>query len=102
MTLYLARQYEGVPPVADPFWSGQTAGLLAFVTAAEAVTIDGIVAWGEMNGHTGPMIRHMLAWLSFKDLVHYEAGPEVWTLGPTPTVTYQSLNPLETRKEEEM
>ena len=72
---------QDVPAVCDPCWSGLSLPLLAFIRKAKAATIDAIVAWGSEQGRGGTVTRHMLAWLSFQDLVRYDEVKRVWRSG---------------------
>ena len=41
-------------------------------------TIDEVVEWGRQQCISGCMIRHMLAWLSFNDVVRYDEKDKMW------------------------
>ena len=60
-----------VPRVDSPWWAGATAPLLAYFGSG-GLTIDEVVEWGREQGLSGSMVRHMLAWLSFRGLVYYD------------------------------
>ena len=83
---------EFVPAVKDPSWQPLTAALLVHILEADR-TIDEIVVWGSSQGHTGSLIRHMLAYLSFQGKVHYAPAEAVWRLGPEPDATLPSKSP---------
>ena len=77
------KKYDTVPAVRDLTWQPLTAALLDYVKACDR-SIDDIVAWGRSQGHTGALIRHMLAWLSFTGHVHYVPSKIMWQFGPEP------------------
>ena len=81
------KKLDNVPPVSDPSWQPLTAALHLYVGEADR-SIDEIVAWGRSQGHTGTLIRHMLAWLSFQDNVHYVPSQSLWRVGPEPKETF--------------
>lgn len=78
---------DDVPKVADPYWKSVTAPLLVFMASDHSV--DEIVEWGRSQGHTGTRIRHMIAFLSFSDLVHYEPSTRLWKSGAEPPYKHQ-------------
>jgi hypothetical protein len=65
-------------PARDPAWARTTLPLLRHMRARGPVTIDDVVLWGRNMGHTGNGIRHMLAWLSFNDIVFYNEETNLW------------------------
>jgi hypothetical protein len=77
------KKHDHYPAVHDAGWKPLTEPLLLYVAEC-ARTIDDIVAWGRAQGHTGALIRHMLAWLSFKNIVHYSPRSLRWQRGPEP------------------
>ena len=82
--------YSNVPSVDDDEWISVTKPLLDFMARVKNVTIDEVVEWGRENRYGGPRIRHMLAWLSFKDLVHYDYSSGNWRIGPPPLIAKSS------------
>ncbi len=82
------RKQEFVPPVKDPSWPPLTAALLEYLALAPQ-TIDEIVIWGRARKHTGSLIRHMLAYLSFTGKVHYVPAEALWRAGPEPKETFR-------------
>ena len=84
------KRYDTVPAVSDPSWPPLTLGLLYHLAEADS-TIDNIVVWGASQGHTGALVRHMLAWLSFTGQVHYVPGESVWRCGPEPKETFNDF-----------
>ena len=74
--------YYSVPSVDDDEWIAVTRPLLAFITKVGLITTNDVITWGKEHNHAGPKIRHMLAWLSFKDFVHHDYSSGVWRLGP--------------------
>lgn len=81
-----------VPPARDPWWVDVTLPLLGFFREGSK-TVDEVVAWGKERDHTGSMIRHMLAYLSFMNQVHYDADLRIWSIGPSPVETDQEVTP---------
>jgi hypothetical protein len=79
------RQQDTVPAVRDLSWQPLTLGLLRHLTKGN-ISIDAVVAWGRSQGHTGALVRHMLAWLSFTGKVHYVPGEAIWRCGPEPYI----------------
>jgi hypothetical protein len=73
----------GVPAVRCGGWLAWTAPLLAWVLSKDR-TIDEVVVWGKDNRHNGSTIRHMVAWLSFTDKIHYDPLSKSWRQGPEP------------------
>jgi len=71
------KKHDFVPPVSDAGWQPLTAALLNYVSEADRSIVD-IVAWGRSQGHTGTLIRHMLAWLSFDNKVEYDPKTALW------------------------
>lgn len=71
------KKHDSVPPVSDAWWQPLTAALLDYVKSADR-TIDDIVIWGSSQKHTGTLIRHMLAWLSFTGAVDYDTKTNLW------------------------
>ena len=65
-----------VPRVSDSWWVDATALLLAFFKKGR--TVDEVVAWGRQQRISDCMIRHMLAWLSFNNVVRYDEEIELW------------------------
>ena len=82
---------DSVPAVRDRMWQPLTATLLDYIVAADR-PVDDIVAWGRSQGHTGALIRHMLAWLSFTGSVHYVPAEGVWRVGVEPTPPLPGLH----------
>lgn len=80
MTNDLDFKRLNVPPTSDPSWIATSAPLLAFFQEGDH-TVDEIVIWGRNNGHSGSLIRHLLAYLSFAGQVHYDDGSKVWKVG---------------------
>ena len=74
------KKQDNVPAARDPSWEPLTAPLLRYVQA-QPRSIDDIVTWGRSQGHTGSLIRHMLAWLSFNDKVVYNVATSLWRHG---------------------
>ena len=72
-----------VPPARSPAWAVVTLPLFALLRERPR-TIDEVVAWGREQGHTGALTRHLLAWLSFRDLVHHDADSRTWCVGRDP------------------
>jgi hypothetical protein len=79
------KKRDFVSAARDPSWRPLTAPLLAYLKARDR-TIDDIVAWGLSQEHTGSLIRHMLAYLSFTGAAHYVPAETVWRYGPEPPV----------------
>jgi len=75
-----------VPPVHSSKWRALTLPLLALIESRDRPILE-IVAWGKAQGHTGSLVRHMLAWLSFNDLVYYVVPEKVWRVGAEPALT---------------
>lgn len=65
-----------VPRVSNSWWVGATASLRAFFKKSR--TVDEVVAWGRQQCISDCMIRHMLAWLSFNNVVRYDEEIELW------------------------
>jgi len=65
-----------VPRVSDSWWVDATALLLTFFKKGR--TVDEVVAWGRQQRISDCMIRHMLAWLSFNNVVRYDEEIELW------------------------
>jgi len=78
-----AYSFCNVPSVEDPEWAIVTKPLIEHVAKVKKLTTDEVVRWGKEHRHSGSMIRHMIAWLSFNDFVHYTSG--WWEIGPSPT-----------------
>lgn len=66
-----------VPRVDSPWWAGAAAPLLAYFGGGGR-TIDEVVEWGREQGLSGSMVRHMLAWLSFRGLVYHDDVSASW------------------------
>ena len=81
---------EKVKPTRDPSWAAATAPLLAFVSE-RCRTIDDVLVWGAAAGHTGAKVRHLVAWLSFYDRIHYDVDKAVWRRGPEPRPKVSNL-----------
>lgn len=82
------KKLDNVPPAKDASWLPLTADLRLYVLDADR-TIDEIVAWGRSQSHTGSLIRHMLAWLSFANEVHYVPTAAVWRAGSEPKEIFE-------------
>ena len=72
-----------VPPVQSRRWKSATLPLLAFIEKGDRSTAE-IITWGRGQKHTDMLTRHMLAWLSYSDLVYYVAPSAVWHVGAEP------------------
>jgi len=83
ITAYAGHTVDHVPPVSDPSWQLLTAPLLRYCRQ-HPHTIHEIVDWGRCQSHSGSMIRHMLAWLSFNEKVYYAVSAKTWRVGPEP------------------
>lgn len=77
------RGNYNVPSVNSFKWEALTLPLLALIESRDRPILD-IIAWGKAQGHTGLLVRHMLAWLSFNDLVYYVVPEKVWRIGEEP------------------
>jgi len=84
------KKHDSVPPVSDAGWQPLTAALLDYVKVADR-TIDDIVIWGCAQKHTGTLIRHMLAWLSFTGAVDYDTKSNRWFYASSDRASNDSL-----------
>jgi hypothetical protein len=71
---------NNIPDTDDPIWELETRALLARLKDARAMSIDDIVAWGQAQGDSGTIIRHKLAWLSYKGLAIYDTAGTAWRI----------------------
>ena len=72
-----------VPPVRNSGWEEITKPLLSLIEENDRTIVE-IVNWGREQSHTGSLVRHMLAWLSFTDLVYYVVPERMWRIGAEP------------------
>ena len=72
-----------VPPVASSRWKILTQPLLELIEKGDR-SIAEIIGWGKERNHSGSLTRHMLAWLSYNNLVYYVAPNAVWRVGAEP------------------
>jgi hypothetical protein len=78
--LTFARLFTtNIPNVDNPVWELATIPLRTELERGP-MTIDAIVAWGIAGGDSGSVIRHKLAWLSFKNLASYDKQDKRWTI----------------------
>ena len=80
--MYVNLDYD-VPPVESCRWKNLTRPLLEFIEKGDR-SIAVIIAWGREQERSGTLTRHMLAWLSFNDLVYYVAPSAAWRFGAEP------------------
>lgn len=81
-SLRFARLFTtNIPRLDKPVWTTATSELLAkFKASGGAMTIDEVIAWGDVCGDSGSVIRHKLAWLSVHGLVDYDKQRGVWKI----------------------
>ena len=91
----------GVPPARSPSWEEPAEDLLAFVKTRGGATVDDVAAWGAGRELTAHYSKHVLAWLSFHGLVHYDEFSGRWVPGPEPPQVFRSVAPEEAGEEHE-
>lgn len=79
------KKYDNVPPVKDASWKTLSAPLLRYMEAQPKSTVE-ILSWCRSQGHTGSLSRHLLAYLSFTNVVRYDPSDSLWKAGPEPTL----------------
>ena len=75
---------KDVPAACNPSWAALSRPMLAHLRQVRSVSIDDLVAWGVEQKLGGAIARQTLAWLSFRDLVHYDDAERAWVPGPPP------------------
>ena len=88
------------PPVSDPSWQLLTAPLLRYCRQHPHTIVE-IVDWGRCQRFSGSLIRHMLAWLSFTQKVHYNVATKRWRVGAEPAKIMDSTDEVPTFDENE-
>jgi hypothetical protein len=83
MSYLLPESATLIPPASSSIWEGLTQELLAQISTPK--TTDEACVWGREHRYTHPLTKNMLAWLSFKDLIHYDVVDFKWKLGPEPS-----------------
>jgi hypothetical protein len=73
------KKQDNVPAARDPSWEPLTAPLLDYISEQRR-SVDDIIIWGRAQRHTGSLIRHILAWLSFYDKVVYDIRAALWQI----------------------
>lgn len=92
-------KWVSIPPVRDPWWKEASRPLLAFVQESNR-TINEILEWGKDHRYTGSVVRHMLAFLSFSDLVYYDPVRRIWLPGAEPPPIEEASVVTEIEEEE--
>ena len=90
--MYVNLDYD-VPPVESCRWKNLTRPLLEFIEKGDR-SIAVIIAWGREQERSGTLTRHMLAWLSFNDLVYYVAPSAAWRAGAEPAGVAETWDKL--------
>ena len=77
-----------VPPVRSPAWEEITLPLLGYLSSPKS--IDDIIEWAAIRGHTHEGANNMLAWLSFVGKARYDRFSCRWMLGSDPGSVLES------------
>ena len=67
-----------VPSCESPCWKIITEPLLKFIKDAGGRSMTEILKWGKMLRYPQNFSRHLLAWLSFNDIVFYDEDRKIW------------------------
>ena len=68
-----------VPPVCSPVWEEITLPLFNYLSSPR--TIDDIIEWAAIRGHTHEGANNMLAWLSFTGKAKHDDLSRRWMRG---------------------
>lgn len=79
----------GVPPIKSPTWERLAIPLLVAMKQVGNMTADEVVTWGVGYDLSPHVSKHVLAWLSFYDYVHYDDIKRAWSIGKLPQFDHQ-------------
>ena len=68
-----------IPPIRSPSWERIVPPLFDYLSSAR--TIDEIVEWGAIEGHSHGMINNMLAYLSLAGRIRHDGASACWVRG---------------------
>lgn len=68
-----------LPPVRSSIWKGLVRPLFNYLASPR--TIDEILEWGAIRGHSQALINNMLAFLSFTGRVRHDGFSARWMHG---------------------
>lgn len=68
-----------IPPVRSSIWEGIVPPLLDYLSSPRS--IDEILEWGAIRGHSATLVNNMLAYLSFTGKVRHDGVFARWMHG---------------------
>jgi hypothetical protein len=68
-----------IPPVCSSLWDTLVLPLFDYLSSPRS--IDDIIEWGAIRGHSHSMINNMLAFLSLVGKVRHDEASVCWMLG---------------------
>lgn len=67
-----------VPSCESPRWKVITIPLADTIRDMGGMNMVEMLKWGKARKYTQNFTRHLLAWLSFNDLVEYDVARGIW------------------------
>jgi hypothetical protein len=79
------KRYDNVPAVKDSRWKTLATPLFDHLKDRPRSIVE-ILSWCHSQGYTGSLSRHLLAYLSFTNVIHYDPAISLWIAGPEPAL----------------